>query len=150
MENSCIFCKIIAGQIPCAKIWEDQKFLAILDGSPNTKGMTLVMPKKHYDSYVFAMPDEIYSEFMLASKKVARLIEKPLSVERVALVMEGLGVNHAHTKLYPLHGVEKEFKELLAKDQVFFEDYQGYVSTQMGPKANKEELNKLAEEIKGI
>ena len=52
MEN-CIFCKIVKGEIPCVKIWEDKDFLAILDVFPNTKGMTLVLTKKHFDSYAF-------------------------------------------------------------------------------------------------
>jgi diadenosine tetraphosphate (Ap4A) HIT family hydrolase len=147
MED-CIFCKIIKGEISSAKIWEDDNFLAILDGFPNTKGMSLVMPKQHYGSYVFDMSDELYSKFMLVSKKVARFIEKTLGVERVAMVAEGMGVNHAHIKLYPLHGIGKEFKEILAKQEVFFGNYQGYLSTQMGPKADKEELEKLAEEIR--
>src|SRR3989344_3796191 len=97
----CIFCKIVAGEINSAKIWEDDEFLSILDGNPNTKGMALVITKNHFNSYVFSMPDDIYQKFMLASKKVAKLLEKGLEVKRVAMVMEGMGVNHAHIKLYP-------------------------------------------------
>jgi diadenosine tetraphosphate (Ap4A) HIT family hydrolase len=146
-ENSCIFCKIIAGQVPCAKIWEDDDFLAILDAFPNTRGMTLVLPKKHYNSDAFLMPENDYQKLMSISKKVADLLKKSLKVNRVALVMEGMGVNHVHIKLYPLYGIEEEFKEIWAKEQVFFEKYQGYLSTQLGPKANLEELKKIAETI---
>lgn len=146
-ENSCIFCKIIAGQVPCAKIWEDDDFLAILDAFPNTRGMTLVLPKKHYNSDAFLMPENDYQKLMSISKKVANLLKKSLKVNRVALVMEGMGVNHVHIKLYPLYGIEEEFKEIWAKEQVFFEKYQGYLSTQLGPKANLEELKKIAETI---
>ncbi|MDO8486625.1 MAG: HIT family protein [Candidatus Staskawiczbacteria bacterium] len=144
----CVFCKIAKGEFDSAKIWEDDEFFSILDLNPNTKGMALVLPKNHYDSYVFLMPDDIYEKFMLASKKVAKILEKALSVERVAMVMEGMGVNHAHMKLYPMHGLAKEFKEMVAKDKVFFNDYPGYITTQMGPKVDTEELKKLAEEIK--
>jgi len=144
----CIFCKIVSGEIDSAKIWEDDEFLAILDGNPNTKGMTLVLTKSHFDSYAFNMPEEIYQKFMLASKKVAELLEKGLDVKRVAMVMEGMGINHAHIKLYPMHGLEKEFKEMWAKEKVFFDDYPGYINTQLGPKADIEELKKLAEKIK--
>lgn len=147
MEN-CIFCKIISGEIPAVKIWEDDKFLAILDASPNTKGMSLVMPKIHYDSYVFDMPVEKYVEFFSATKKVANFLETGLGVIRVALVMEGMGVNHAHLKLYPLYGLEEKFQEMWAKDRIFFENYQGYISTQLGPQADPEKLKKLAEDIK--
>ncbi len=150
MED-CIFCKIIKGEIDSAKIWEDDDFLAILDVNPNTKGMALVLTKKHYDSHVFDLPDSIYGKFMDASKKVAKLLEKGMNVARVAMVMEGIGVNHTHIKLYPLHGVGKEFKKMWAKEKVFFKKYEGYLSTQLGPEADLSELKKLAREIrKGI
>lgn len=144
----CIFCKIAKGEIDSAKIWEDEEFFSILDLNPNTKGMALVLTKNHYDSYVFLMPDDIYQKFMLASKKVAKMLEKALKVKRIAMVMEGMGVNHAHIKLYPMHGLEKEFKEMIVKDKIFFSDYPGYITTQLGPPINIEELKKLAEEIK--
>jgi diadenosine tetraphosphate (Ap4A) HIT family hydrolase len=144
----CIFCKIAKGEIPSAKIWEDKKIIAILDISPNTKGMTLVLPKEHFDSDPETMPEKDYLELMSASKKVSGLLKKSLGVHRVALVVEGMGVNHVHIKLYPLYGVEKEFKEMWAKDKVFFKEYQGYISTQLGPQADSQELQKLAEEIR--
>ena len=144
----CVFCKIAKGEIDSAKIWEDSEFFSILDLNPNTKGMVLILTKNHYDSYAFLMPDDIYQKFMLASKKVAKILEKALKVKRVAMVMEGMGINHAHIKLYPMHGLEKEFKEMLAKDKVFFNDYPGYITTQLGPHINIEELKKLAQEIK--
>ena len=122
MDN-CIFCKIIKGEISAVKIWEDDKFLAILDASPNTRGMVLVMPKQHYDSYVFDMPEGVYSEFFGVAKKVSKILEIGLDVKRVALVMEGMGVNHAHLKLYPLYGLEDKFKGTWVKDRVFFENY---------------------------
>ncbi len=99
IKEDCIFCKISAGEIPSYKIWENDKFFAILDIFPNTKGMTLIIPKEHYDSYAFNMPDDVYSEFMLAAKEVGRMLDEKLNVQRTALVMEGMGVNHAHLKL---------------------------------------------------
>ena len=75
IKEDCIFCKISRGDIPSYKIWEDDKFFAILDIFPNTKGMTLIIPKEHYDSYAFEMPDDVYSEFMLAAKKVGLILD---------------------------------------------------------------------------
>ena len=147
MEN-CIFCKITKGEIESVKIWENDKFVAILDVNPNTKGMTSVLTKEHYDSYAFDMPDAVYSEFMIAAKKVAKMLEKGLNITRISMVMEGMGINHAHIKLYPLHGVTEKFKEMWAKDKVYFDSYEGYISTQLGPKADLEELKKIAEEIR--
>ena len=146
--TDCIFCKIVNGEFDSAKIWEDKDFLAILDVMPNTGGMTLILTKKHYDSYAFDMPEEIYSKFMSASKKVAKILEKGLNVTRVAMVMEGMGINHAHIKVYPLHGVKEKFKEMWAKEKVFFDKYEGYISTQTGEKVDMNKLKKLAEKIK--
>lgn len=131
MEN-CIFCKIVKGESPSFKVWEDEEFLAILDINPNTKGMTLIITKEHYDAYAFEMPDDIYQRFFLAAKKVGKILEKGLNVKQIAMVMEGLGVNHAHLKLYPIYGIEK------------------YISTQLGPQADFEELKKLADELKNL
>jgi diadenosine tetraphosphate (Ap4A) HIT family hydrolase len=146
-KNDCIFCKIVSGEFDSAKIWEDEKFLAILDGMPNTKGMTLILTKEHYDSYAFDMPEKIYSELMIAAKKVARILERGLGVNRIAMVMEGLGVNHVHIKLYPLYGLDEKFKEMWHPEKKYFEKYEGYISTQTGPKKEISELKKIAEDI---
>lgn len=148
MEN-CIFCKIVNGEIPSVKIWEDENHLAILDINPNVEGMSLVLTKEHFDSDATDMPDKNYGDLMIAAKKVAKLLEKKLSVKRVAIVMEGLGVNHVHIKLYPIYGLDKKFKETWAKDKIYFDKYEGYISTQLGPKKSAEELNNVAEKILG-
>lgn len=147
MEN-CIFCKIVKGEIKSAKIWENEDFVAILDINPNMKGMTLVLSKKHYDSYVFNMPDEIYKKFMLAGKQVSRILEKGLGVKRVVMVTEGMCINHAHIKLYPLHGICEKFQESWAKEKIYFDKYEGYISTQLGLEFGISRLKLLAEEIK--
>jgi histidine triad (HIT) family protein len=150
MQNKdCIFCKIVLGEIPCAKVWEDKKHLAILDLFPNTKGMTLVIPKDHYNSYVFDMPDKAYSNLMLASKKVSELLDKKLKVLRTAMVAEGMGVDHVHIKLYPMHGLDKKYSEMIYVERRFFDKYDGHISTVMGPEADKAELNKLDRQIRG-
>lgn len=149
MEN-CLFCKIAKGEIDSAKIWEDEDFLAILDVNPNTEGMTLVLSKEHFDSYAFDMPDDFYCKLLLASKNVAKILEKGLGAKRVAMVMEGMGVNHTHIKLYPLHGLDEKFKEMWGKERIYFDKYEGYISTQLGPRVEIEELKRLAKKIKEI
>jgi len=147
MED-CIFCKIVKGEIPCFKVYEDKDFLAFLDINPNTKGMTIVVTKKHYPSYVFNMPEEVYEKFMKTVKKIAKILDKVLDVKRTAMVMEGMGINHAHIKLYPLHGLEEEFKEIWAEEKVFFDKYKGYITTQLGPRADDKKLEELAKKIR--
>lgn len=147
LMNKCVFCKIANGSVPSAKIWEDKDFIAFLDIYPNTEGMTLVMPKKHYSSYIFDAPDSVVSKLMKAVKKVSKMLERAFETKRVAVVNEGMGVNHLHVKLYPLHGVNKNFNPTESKDQIFFEKYEGYVSTMLGPRKDTEYLSKLAQEI---
>jgi histidine triad (HIT) family protein len=146
--EECIFCKIAQKDIPSAVIWEDSEYLAFLDLNPNTKGMTLVIPKKHYNSDLFRMADKEMGEFLQATKKTAKILEKGLCVKRVALVVEGMGVNHLHAKLYPLYGLEEKIYEKIIVKRVYFDKYEGYLSTQLGPSLSARELYLLAEKIK--
>lgn len=148
-KEDCIFCKIIEGKIPSVKIWEDKENIAILDIKPNTEGMTLIISKEHYESDIFAMSDGEYNNFLLSAKKVVKLLEKGLKVKRVAMVIEGMEINHAHIKLYPLHGLEEKFKEIIAREQAYSNRYRGYITTLEGPKRSMEELEKVAKKIAG-
>jgi len=94
---------------------------------PNTRGMTLILTKKHYDSYAFDMSDKDYSKFLIVTKKVSKLLEKGLNVQRVAMVMEGMGINHAHIKLYPLHGVKEKIREMLKEAKVFVSEFDNFI-----------------------
>ncbi len=147
-KSDCLFCKIVKGELPSLKVWEDEEHIAILDINPNTEGVTLVITKEHFDSDATDMPEKDYTELMLAAKKVAKLLERKLRVKRVAVVMEGLGVNHVHIKLYPVHGLDEKFKEMWSKDKIYFDKYTGYISTQIGPQKSMEELKKVADEIR--
>lgn len=142
-NSGCVFCKVVSGEFPSYKIYEDDKHLAILDLYPNVKGMTLIITKEHYESYAADMDDENYSEFFLFAKKVSKLLDLKLGVKRTALVMEGMGINHAHIKLYPLHGLGSEFQEMLTEEKIFFDKYKGYITTMLGPKATEDELEQV-------
>jgi diadenosine tetraphosphate (Ap4A) HIT family hydrolase len=146
-QNDCIFCKIISGEIPSYKVFEDENYYAFLDIFPNTDGMTLMVPKKHFDSYAFDMPDENYANLLLKAKELGLLLDKKLGTMRTALVMEGMGVNHVHVKLYPLHGLGKDFKPMIPDEKKFFEKYQGYLTTTLGPKADDAYLLKIQKKI---
>jgi len=96
-----IFSKIIAGEIPCYKIAEDDKYFAFLDINPLTKGHTLIVPKIEED-YIFNLDDNILSGMIVFSKKVAIAIEKTVNCKRVGLTVIGLEVPHAHIHLIPI------------------------------------------------
>ena len=97
---SSIFSKIIAGEIPCYKIYEDDKAFAFLDIRPETKGHTLVVPKTEVDK-IYDLNEEDYIGLMLAAKKVARHMEDVLGA-RTLLKVVGTEVPHAHIHLEPL------------------------------------------------
>ncbi len=99
--SDCVFCKIISWEIDAVKIREDENFIAILDVFPNRKWMTLLIPKKHYDSDIFNIDDSFLSNYIISAKKVANILKKWLNVDRVLMVVEWLEVPHAHIKLYP-------------------------------------------------
>lgn len=99
-----IFSKIIAGEIPCYKIAENDNFFAFLDINPMSKGHTLVVPKTEID-YIFDLNDTQLSAFTVFAKKVALAIEKAIPCKRVGMMVIGLEVPHAHIHLVP---IEKE------------------------------------------
>jgi len=101
-NENCIFCKIINGEIPAVKIWENEKYLVTLDRSPIKPGHSLLMPKKHTD-YIFDLSNKDYSELMLTAKKIAKILKAKLNPKRVGVVVEGFGVPHVHVHLVPLN-----------------------------------------------
>ncbi|MDE1865573.1 MAG: HIT domain-containing protein [Candidatus Micrarchaeota archaeon] len=144
--TDCIFCRIMSGEISSYKIWEDEEFVAILDAFPNIKGQSLVISKKHIDSYLFALSEARVAEIMKAAKKVANLLEKKLAVKRVHMISEGTGVNHLHIKLYPAMGYGKGPNPPGYTPEKF-EKYPGYVTSAVGPRADEEELKAVWKEI---
>lgn len=97
-----IFTQIVRGEIPCFKIYEDERFLVFLDAFPLAKGHTLVIPKTEID-YLFDLPDELYSDMLMLSKKIALALEKAISCKRIGVAVLGLEVPHAHIHLVPMN-----------------------------------------------
>lgn len=109
---SSVFAKIVAGEIPCYKVYEDDKVLAFLDIHPETKGHTLVIPKVEVDR-IYDLADEDYGALMAAAKKIARHMEDVFG-QRIIWKVVGTDVPHAHIHLEPLdetwfHGRILEF-----------------------------------------
>ena len=118
-----IFSKIVAGEIPCYKIYEDEKTLAFLDINPESKGHTLVIPKVEVDK-IYELSDEDYQALWASVKKVAARLEE-VSGRRTLMKVIGTDVPHAHVHLMPydetweygrtLKLTEDEFREIAAK-----------------------------------
>jgi histidine triad (HIT) family protein len=96
-----IFSKIINGDIPSFKVYEDDNYYAFLDISPLKEGHTLVIPKQETD-YIFDLEDDLLSGLNVVAKKVAKAIEQVVPCKRVGVVVLGLEVPHAHIHLIPL------------------------------------------------
>ena len=96
-----IFSRIVAGEIPCHKVAENEEFFAFLDINPLVKGHTLVVPKQEVD-YIFDLSDEDLAAMHVFAKKVARAIEKAFPCKKVGEAVMGLEVPHAHIHLIPI------------------------------------------------
>lgn len=129
MEDS-IFTKIIKGEIPCYKIYEDDKVFAMLDIDPLADGHVLVIPKKQVD-LIWDLDNETYQHLWFVAKKIAHKMQIELNPERVGSVIEGFGVPHAHIHLVPLY------------DKNVLQLHHGYPVHK-----NAEELQTIAEKLK--
>lgn len=112
-----MFSKIIRGEIPCYKIYEDERNLAFLDIAPESRGHTLVIPKAEVDK-VYELSDADYDSLFRAVKKVALHMEKVLG-SRVVMKVVGTDVPHAHVHLMPIDPSWKYGKTLKLSDDEF-------------------------------
>lgn len=96
-----IFSRIIAGEIPCYKIAEDDRYFAFLDINPVVPGHTLVVPK-HEVGYIFDLDDDEYTGLQLFARRIARAVEKAIPCKRIGVTVIGLEVPHAHIHLLPI------------------------------------------------
>lgn len=114
-----IFTRIVEGEIPCYKVAENEEFFAFLDINPIKKGHTLVIPKEEVD-YLFDIDDEKLGRMMIFAKQVATQIKAKIECKRVAVVVLGLEVPHAHIHLIPITNesdVDFKHKEEFSVDE---------------------------------
>ena len=97
-----IFSQIVAGEIPSYKVAENEKFYAFLDIAPLAKGHTLVIPKREVD-YFFDLEDDELQEMIVFAKQIAKKIQATTACKKVATVVLGLEVAHAHIHLIPMN-----------------------------------------------
>ncbi|MBU0533119.1 HIT family protein [Candidatus Micrarchaeota archaeon] len=126
--TNCIFCKIKDGEIPSAKVWENENFFAFLDINPVNPGHTLLIPKKHVD-YLFELDDGVYHELFKAAKEVSVPLKRAVGAKRIGVVVEGFLVPHVHIHLIPINGP-------------------GELDAKRAGKADPNELTAIAERIK--
>lgn len=113
-----IFSRIIAGEIPCYKVAENDKFFAFLDINPLVKGHTLVVPKQEVD-YIFDLSDEDLAAMHIFAKQIAAGIKKAFPCKKVGVAVLGLEVPHAHIHLIPIN---KESDMIFSNKKLKFSD----------------------------
>jgi histidine triad (HIT) family protein len=126
-DENCVFCKIVVGEIPSYKVYEDENFYGFLTIKPQTQGHTLLIPKNHHEDFL-QMPTEEYLKYLNIAKLLAYKIKKLFNPKRVAYVFAGLDVNHTHLHIYALnsneelnpHNVHDATKEELLEAQKLF------------------------------
>lgn len=102
MQEPSIFTKIIKGEIPCQKVYEDERVIAFLEMHPINEGHTLVVPKKQVN-HIWDLEDDDYLYLWQTAKKIACHIREVIGSPRVGVVVEGFGVSHVHIHLVPIY-----------------------------------------------
>ena len=151
-KPNCIFCMIAEGKAPSHTVWEDDKHIAFLAIFPNTDGFTVVATKKHYPSDTFANDEHIYVDLMKAARTVGNLLTKAFpDVGRTGMFLEGFGVDHLHAKLFPMHGTahmeEWNMIESSGLQDLYFDNYPGYLSWHGGKRMDDAKLAEIAKKI---
>lgn len=128
--DDCIFCKIVRSEIPCKKVFEDEKFLAFLDIEPFTEGHILIVPKTHY-RWVYDVPN--FGEYWEFVKKTTEIIQAKLNPVFISYLTMGNDVPHAHIHLIPRYQDDKLI---------------GVFGENLRSKPDSMELNKILDKIK--
>ena len=122
-----IFTRIVRGEIPSYKVAEDERFFAFLDINPLTKGHTLVVPKQETD-YLFDLDDRTLADMIVFAKRIARKLKEKIECKRVAVVVLGLEVPHAHIHLIPIQD-EKDVDFHKEKLKLSHEEFRAIADT---------------------
>lgn len=130
---SSVFTKIIQGEIPCYKIYEDDKTIAFLDIEPEEIGHTLVVPKKEV-AKIYDLPEEDYQAVMSTVKKLMAHYEKVLG-KRITLKVVGVDVSHAHVHILPF-------------GEYFEAELRNGITEETKPKLSEDDLKELSEKLK--
>ena len=143
-NEDCFFCRLIEGKEKRWIVYEDDHHVAFLTPFPNTPGFTVLATREHLSSYVPSLPEERFLALMSVARALALTLDRKLGTKRTGIVMEGMGIDHAHVKLIPMHGIpDGEWKPILSHRPEFNELYQGYLSTHDGPRMDDAELDRI-------
>lgn len=138
-DTTCVFCKIIAGEIPASKFYEDKEILGFMNHKPVHPGECIFIPKKHTNHFM-DIDDELAAKMMRLGQKLCRIIRKEIKPDRVGYVVAGYGVPHAHLIVIPnyhANDITCEHFAILKGNKIIFTD-------EHIPVASREELDRMA------
>ncbi|KAM8879717.1 uncharacterized protein AB9W97_014920 isoform 1-T1 [Spinachia spinachia] len=141
-----LFSRIVRGEEPHWRVWEDEGHVAFLTPFPNATGFTVLVPRRPLTSDIFRLDPEDYEGLVLASWTTARVLQEALGAWGVGLIFEGFEIDYAHAKLIPLlrgRAAPSEGGAGETPPPPFHHTYPGYVTSADGPKADTKSLEKL-------
>ncbi|XP_010866048.2 uncharacterized protein LOC105008439 isoform X2 [Esox lucius] len=151
--HPCLFSRIVRGEEQQWRVWEDEGHVAFLTPFPNSPGLTVLVPRRPLTSDIFRLEEGDYKSLVLATRRVAQILEEGLGAWGVGLIFEGFEIDYAHAKLIPLLSPQ-------SSDQVdggssttgppqaqFSETYPGFVTSEDGPEASLDSLRELQAKI---
>lgn len=141
--TSCIFCKIVAGQLESSKVYEDDEMLAFMDIQPVRQGQVLVIPKQHIDHFS-DIPDALALRIYMKTHALLKAVRKVVRPERMGLVVHGYGVPHAHLVIVPQHHED----DITSGRMADIENGQVIFKIKKLPVLPREELDQMAQLIK--
>ncbi|KAI4889606.1 hypothetical protein NFI96_014626, partial [Prochilodus magdalenae] len=144
-SNDYLFARIVRGEEQQWRVWEDNEHVAFLTPFPNTPGLTVLVPRKPLTSDIFRLDRSDYTALVMATQKVAQLLQEGMGAREVALIFEGFEVDYAHAKLIPL--VAEPGEKLPEVSPEFCPTYPGYVTSADGPSAPAEALKDIHTKI---
>lgn len=134
-KDSNLFARLVRGEIPQWRVWEDENYIAFLTPFPNTPGFTVLIPRCHLSSDILSLKDNDYIPLVQSAYHVSGLLIKALGVKRVGIFFEGYEIDYTHVKLVP---VPNELEEGGNGNGTFYRQYPGFITTQAGPEKNVE------------
>ena len=149
-----LFARLIRGELPEWRIWEDDTHVAFLTPFGNTPGFSVLVPRKHLSSNIFSLEDQDYADIVTAAYTVAQHLKTAFGIKKCGLFFEGYEIDYAHVKLVPIHDQNQKLLHGGSSTDTlmpvpFQNIYQGYLTSQPGPLAlNLAELSEQARKVR--
>ncbi|PCG93817.1 Aminoacyl-tRNA synthetase, class II (D/K/N) [Penicillium occitanis (nom. inval.)] len=129
-DDKNLFARIIRGELPQYRVWEDEEHVAFLTPFANADGFTVLVPRVHLSSDILSLEEQSYTKLMAAAHGMAGMLMKAFDTQQCGMIFEGFEIDYAHVKLIPIHSPADAPLDAVAS---FHETYQGYVSSLQGP-----------------